>query len=37
VFSTVLTGPKPGRRFPIVVKLQNGTQSTLQVTVGTYP
>ena len=37
VFSTVLTGLTPGHRVPIVVKLQNGTQRTLQVTVGTYP
>jgi putative serine protease PepD len=36
-FSTVLTGLTPGHRVPIVVKLQNGTRSTLQVTVGTYP
>jgi S1-C subfamily serine protease len=35
-FSTVLTGLTPGRRVPVVVKLQNGTQS-MQVTVGTYP
>ena len=37
VFSTVLTGLTPGHRVPIVVKLQNATQRTLQVTVGTYP
>jgi S1-C subfamily serine protease len=36
-FSTVLAGLTPGRRVPLVVKLQNGTQSTVQVIVGTYP
>jgi putative serine protease PepD len=37
VFSTLLTRLTPGRRVPVVVKLQNGTTRTLQVTVGTYP
>jgi hypothetical protein len=37
VFSTLLTGLTPGRRVPFVVKLQNGTTRTMQVTVGTYP
>jgi S1-C subfamily serine protease len=37
VFSTILAGLTPGHRVAIVVKHQNGTQSTLQVPVGTYP
>jgi putative serine protease PepD len=37
LFSTVLTGLTPGRRVPVVVKLQNGTTDTVQVAVGTYP
>lgn len=33
--STVLTGLKPGRKVPVVVKHQGGTKATLRVTLGT--
>jgi putative serine protease PepD len=35
--STVLAELKPGHRVPVVVKHQDGTKTTLQVTLGTYP
>jgi putative serine protease PepD len=35
--STVLAELKPGQRVPVVVKSQSGGQTTLQVTLGTYP
>jgi S1-C subfamily serine protease len=35
--SAVLAKLKPGQTIPIVVKHQNGTTATLQVTLGTYP
>jgi S1-C subfamily serine protease len=35
--SARLAGLKPGQKVPVVVKHQNGTKTTLQVTLATYP
>jgi len=35
--SAVLAELKPGQKVPIVVKHQNGANSTFHVTLGTYP
>jgi putative serine protease PepD len=37
VLSAVLAELKPGRQVRVVVRHQNGTKATLQVTLGTYP
>jgi putative serine protease PepD len=37
VLIAVLAELKPGQKVPVVVKLQNGTKTTLQATLGTYP
>ncbi len=35
--STVLAGLQPGQKVPVVVEKANGTQSTVQVTLGQIP
>jgi S1-C subfamily serine protease len=35
--SAVLAELKPGQKVPVVVRHQNGTKTTLQVTLATYP
>jgi len=37
VLTTLLAELKPGRKVPVVVRHQNGTKTTLHLTLGTYP